>query len=279
MKYIITESQYDNLLKENYEQEINLIKKVLNRNTFEGVCDYAFSDDDETNKVGSVIIVFSQDWYFFGENNDDVELNRKRRLIEKTKIRVRDMIRKYLGMDNVYVGSVIEECDSSINEQEEEVSKLQKLKDSLKKMDFATASRYVGGPKQYINILFDGDINKYFEENNLLPYYITKDGMNMYISDAIVQTMNIPDSGWRGEKKIGDFVWKSGGFDFKLTASLVPQSSGYITVDGYNDQKMWRVVGNSGSHGWGHGFYTKRETIGKRGRQQIFKQIIDKFGL
>lgn len=115
MKYIITESQYDNLLKENYEQEINLIKKVLNRNTFEGVCDYAFSDDDETNKVGSVIIVFSQDWYFFGENNDDVELNRKRRLIEKTKIRVRDMIRKYLGMDNVYVGSVIEECDSSIN--------------------------------------------------------------------------------------------------------------------------------------------------------------------
>jgi len=118
MKYIITESQYRNLLKENYKQEINLIKKILNYKTYEGVCDYAFVDDEETNKVGSVIVVFSQDWYFFSEGNDDFELNRKRRAIEDTKLKVRNVIRKYLGMNNVYVGSVIEECNPSLNEQE-----------------------------------------------------------------------------------------------------------------------------------------------------------------
>ena len=170
--------------------------------------------------------------------------------------------------------------NEGLNESEETTSNPNhRLKDKLKGMDFATASRFLGGPKQYLKILFDGDINKYFEENNLLPYYITKDGMNMYISDAIVETMNIPNNSSRGEKTIGDFGWKSGGINYKVTVSLVPHSHGYITVDGYNDQKMWRVVGNSGSHGWGHNYYTKSETIGKRGRQQIFKQIIDKFGL
>lgn len=169
--------------------------------------------------------------------------------------------------------------NEELNEPEETTSNPNdRLKEKLKGMDFATASKFLGGPKQYLKILFDGDINKYFEENNLLPYYITRDGMNMYISDAIVQTMNIPSSR-RDEKEIGKFVWKSGGFDFKVTSSLIPLSSGYITVDGYNDQKMWKVVGNSGSHGWGHGFYNKKDTIGKRGRQQIFKQIIEKFGL
>jgi len=39
------------------------------------------------------------------------------------------------------------------------------------------------------------------------------------------------------------------------------------------------VVGTSGDSGFGYGFINKRNTLGKRYRQQIFKQIIDKFEL
>jgi hypothetical protein len=41
----------------------------------------------------------------------------------------------------------------------------------------------------------------------------------------------------------------------------------------------WKVVGTSGSHGFGYAFITKRETLGVRYRQQIFKQILDKYDL
>jgi hypothetical protein len=38
-------------------------------------------------------------------------------------------------------------------------------------------------------------------------------------------------------------------------------------------------VGSSGDYGFGHHFINKRNTLGKRYRQQIFKQIIEKYGL
>jgi hypothetical protein len=42
---------------------------------------------------------------------------------------------------------------------------------------------------------------------------------------------------------------------------------------------MWRVVGTSGDSGFGYGFISTRNTLGKRARMQIFKQIIDKYKL
>jgi hypothetical protein len=39
------------------------------------------------------------------------------------------------------------------------------------------------------------------------------------------------------------------------------------------------VVGTSGDSGFGYSFINKRNTLGKRARQQIFKQIIDKYNL
>jgi hypothetical protein len=44
-------------------------------------------------------------------------------------------------------------------------------------------------------------------------------------------------------------------------------------------QKIWRVVGQSGDYGFGYSFITKKNTLGKRARRQIFQQVIDKYGL
>jgi hypothetical protein len=76
----------------------------------------------------------------------------------------------------------------------------------------------------------------------------------------------------RGEKELGDF--KFGAKDhmmYKFTARLYP-------IKLY-DQPYYKVVGLSGDSGFGYGFITQKNTLGLRHRQQIFKQIIDKYNL
>jgi hypothetical protein len=98
---------------------------------------------------------------------------------------------------------------------------------------------------------------------------------NLYIDDEVVQNLGLPDSNFilsRGEKNLGNFRWTSSGIPYRFTASLYP-----IT---YSDgKKMWRVMGTSGDHGFGYSWITKRNTLGKRARMQIFKQIIDRYNL
>lgn len=139
------------------------------------------------------------------------------------------------------------------------------------------AIKYAGGVKNYIDIMFDGDVKKYFEDRNLNSYYITKNGMEMYLSDDLVSVLDLPMFG--KDKFLGEFVWTSAGFRYKISVLLKEQSKGYIQPEGFQEQKMWRVVGRSGDSGWGFPFMTKKQIIGVRGRQQVFKQIIEKLGL
>jgi hypothetical protein len=46
-----------------------------------------------------------------------------------------------------------------------------------------------------------------------------------------------------------------------------------------HDQTYYKVLGASGDSGFGYSFITKKNTLGVRYRQQIFKQIIDKYDL
>jgi hypothetical protein len=108
-------------------------------------------------------------------------------------------------------------------------------------------------------------------------FKISNDGMTMYINDNIVNILEkyaLPtQSNYTNRKEIllGDFTWTSGGINYKFTAYIYPRV--------INDEKWWRVLGSSGDSGFGWGWITKRNLIGKRGRKQIFKQIIDRFDL
>lgn len=155
-------------------------------------------------------------------------------------------------------------------------SKIDLVRELVKKSGFKTASDVLGGTANLINILFDGDMMKYYEETGFKPIRITDDGTNMYIDDLIISSFGLEPKGsgvFGKEIYLGDFSWKSGGFNYKFTANIRP------FVSQINGQKLWRVVGTSGDSGFGYGFINKRNTIGKRGRTQIFKQIIDKYNL
>lgn len=151
--------------------------------------------------------------------------------------------------------------------------KQQMLSDLLKSSGGEVASKMVGGYENLINILYGGDFKNYAKENNIDVVRFGSDGMNMYLDPAIVELMGLEDGRHNNEKILGRFSYGSpNGLRYAFASFLQP-----IKQDG--KVITYRVVGTSGDSGFGYSFITKRNTLGKRYRQQIFKQIVDKFDL
>ena len=150
------------------------------------------------------------------------------------------------------------------------------LKQSIEDNGLLDTIQYIGGADNLVRILYDGDIMKFYEESGFTPVKITEDGMNMYIDDLIILSFDLPiNIRTRNQEEVllGDFRWGSKGSNYKFTA----RARSFISQN--NGQKLWRVVGTSGDYGFGYSFITKRNTMGKKGRDQIFQQIIDKYDL
>lgn len=106
MTVIISESQYLRLISENFENQKYMINDLLKSFDFDGVIRYEFSSDEENpNEVTDVFVIFDLDW-----ESDNIFA--RERLVNKTKIQVRDIIKKWLGLNNVYVGSYFEKTKS-----------------------------------------------------------------------------------------------------------------------------------------------------------------------
>ena len=148
------------------------------------------------------------------------------------------------------------------------------IDDLIREYGIDTAIKYLGGIDNYINIRYDGDIKEYSKENNLKLVIISDDKMNMYINEILVKKLGINESkSWNSdEKELGKFIFGSkNGHEFNFNARLRPQR--------LHDQTYYKVLGTSGDSGFGYTFLTKKNTLGVRYRQQIFKQIIDKYDL
>ena len=156
--------------------------------------------------------------------------------------------------------------------KEQIVDKKQMLQDLVKSSGFNTGVKMVGGPENYIRLMYGGDFNKFVQDNNIQVARISDDGMNMYLDPMFVDLMMLDNSNFGG-KKLGKFRFGSkDGLNYSFNAELLPvRSNGEII--------RYRVVGTSGDFGFGYSFITKRNTLGKRNRQQIFSQIMDKYGL
>jgi hypothetical protein len=156
--------------------------------------------------------------------------------------------------------------------KEQIVDKKQMLQDLVKSSGITTAIKIVGGPENYIKLMYDGDFDKFVKDNNIQIVKISDDGMNMYLTPIFVDLLMLDNSNFGG-KKLGKFRFGSkDGLNYSFNAELLPvRSNGEII--------RYRVVGTSGDSGFGYSFITKRNTLGKRNRQQIFSQIMDKYGL
>jgi hypothetical protein len=160
-----------------------------------------------------------------------------------------------------------------INEQSE--SKKDAVKSMLKQSGIEVASKLMGGIDNLVRVLYDGNIMGFSEDTHTPLVYMSTDKMALYIHEALVEKLGLNEnSRWqhRGEKELGDFRFgPKDGIGYKFTARLLPTK--------IHDQPYYKVVGTSGDSGFGYGFISKKNILGLRYRQQIFKQIIDKYDL
>lgn len=157
--------------------------------------------------------------------------------------------------------------DIKITERQRE-----KIIDLLTTKKTGDVIKLLGGVNNLLKI-FNNDLKEFYKSTGFVPYKFDSTGENMYIDNLLLESLNLEDSWNKIEKKLGDFRWKSGGMNYKLTSYV---SSPFISLQG---QELRRVLGTCGDSGFGYSYITKRNTIGKRGRTQIFKQIIEKYNL
>lgn len=102
MKYLITESQLKIIVNEGFELEKKLIKRLLDKPTFEGICEIEFNKDDDDDTIGSILLRISQEWLieYVTTNGGDFSDCTK-----KLRNNVRSLIKKHLGLE-FYVGSI-----------------------------------------------------------------------------------------------------------------------------------------------------------------------------
>jgi hypothetical protein len=249
---VINESQYSNNLKRRVHILDSLIDNLL-PNMYP--CDYGDEDDFISGVYHELHHLIEDEQYSL----DNLDMND---IVDYISQNREDEIREYYR----------ERCENkNLNEQSE--SKKDALKSMLQQSGIEVTSKLMGGIDNLINVLYDGDVMKFSEDTHTPLAYMSVDEMNLYLHSALVDKLGLENANFSSrEKTLGKFRFGSKNSHlYAFTANLIPAR--------LHDQPYYRVVGTSGDSGFGYGFINKRNTLGKRYRQQIFKQIIDKYNL
>jgi hypothetical protein len=160
---------------------------------------------------------------------------------------------------------------------EGEPSKGKTVRRLVQDIGLTEVAEIMGGINRVIELGYNGDLMKFSEETTTPIVYLSTDGMNLYLHEALVNELGTDDKKSQFlynsvEKELGKFKYGSKNlYLYAFTANLLPAK--------LHNQTYYRVVGTSGDSGFGYGHINKKNTLGKRYRQQIFKQIIDKYDL
>lgn len=157
--------------------------------------------------------------------------------------------------------------------REESDSKKDVIKSLIKTSGIVNTSKMMGCFNNIVNIVYNGDIKKFSEDTTTPLVYTSQNQMALYLHELIVEKLALENANFSlSEKTLGKFSFgPKNGMKFPFRANLTPTR--------LHDQPYYKVVGTSGDSGFGYAFINERDTLGKRYRQQIFKQIIDKYDL
>jgi len=148
-----------------------------------------------------------------------------------------------------------------------------KLKNLVNKFGLQRVYDMVGGPTNYLEIVYGGNLKEFFKQEKVEPFKITQTSTPaMYINDMLVDSLNLEDF-LRNEKKLGQFRY--GNAD-----KMIYYVDARLAKVTYGDGSIgWKVVAIGGSRGFGYHFISTRDTLGSKHRKQIFNQIIQKYNL
>jgi hypothetical protein len=116
MKILVTESQYNRIFNEqlvnsapNARKESKILERLLQLKSYEGVCGIRFGFDIGKDKVRSVDLEFSSEWYRSNDNSE--ELKKKFLHMEVVKDDFEKVVKQMLGLENLYIGSsLVDNC-------------------------------------------------------------------------------------------------------------------------------------------------------------------------
>ena len=148
------------------------------------------------------------------------------------------------------------------------------IKNMVKTNGLAYTANLLGGFDKIVDIAYGGDIKSLSLDTDTKLVWISIDGTRMFIHEVLVNKLGLEDvsHSTRGEKKLGKFAYgPKNGLKYAFTASLTPTS--------VLNQPYYKVLGSSGDSGFGYGWISQKNLLGKRYRGQIFQQIIDKYNL
>jgi len=168
----------------------------------------------------------------------------------------------------------MKELIRKILKEETEVEQKEIIQGMVDDFGFQNTLKYLGGIDNFLDIMYDGDLIKFSEDSHLPLIYMSADGMSLYLHEILVEKLKLGDYKYGREiqRYLGKFRFGSKNgmqYSFEARAKLT-------TIHG---QPYYKVIGMSGDSGFGYYGITQRNTLGKRYRQQIFKQIIDKYDL
>lgn len=158
---------------------------------------------------------------------------------------------------------------------EGEPSKGKTVRRLVKDIGVKEVAEIMGGLQRVIDLGYDGDI-KWFardivSDSKFKLVFITPDGMSMYIHKHLADTLPLKEL-FNGDKELGKFRYGSkNDIQYAFTAVLRPVMK--------SDEPYYKVIGMSGDSGFGYNSIPKKYTLGKRFRNQIFNQVIDKYNL
>lgn len=158
---------------------------------------------------------------------------------------------------------------------EGEPSKGKTVRRLVKDIGVKEVAEIMGGLQRVIDLGYDGDI-KWFardivSDSKFKLVFITPDGMSMYIHKHLADTLPLKEL-FNGDKELGKFRYGSkNDIQYAFTAVLRPVMK--------LDEPYYKVIGTSGDSGFGYNSIPKKYTLGKRFRNQIFNQVIDKYNL
>lgn len=147
-----------------------------------------------------------------------------------------------------------------------------RLEQTIRKMLLTNGYDYVikcVGFKNLLKIVYNDNIYEFYNDNNFKPYVLTDTSLT--IDNNFVQFLNLKNTVF-GQKELGHFRWYRSGMNYDVTTYLTPLKSNGTIIG-------WRVAATCGDYGFGFYHISKRNTIGVRGKKQIFKQIIEKYML
>jgi hypothetical protein len=151
----------------------------------------------------------------------------------------------------------------------------QALQNAIEDEGLEFTSNLVGGIKNIIKILYDGDLKSFHKQNEISPYLIVikRYGPNytlpeMYISEFLVSELNMDVN------NMGKFKWGPKKDNLPYTVFCELNLPSQKLPNGFN---YYRVKGQGSGYNFGYAYSYRN--IEKTYRKQIFKQIIDKYNL